>query len=138
MLSTAIVSLIVYLPVAILPPPHRCLPFVLIFLGENQTELAIAATIILSVLLALLFINILIIGFDTSMLKRPITVEGLETSSGVLYVRAQQKKNPDRKIIYYGTGLFLQYVFSSMTGLTIDAVTAELCLRVDWKDKRTA
>ena len=116
MLFTAIISLIAYLPVRVIPPPKRCLPFVLIFLGEDQDELAIASTIILSILLIVLLINLLIIGFDTSMLIRTrVHVTGIEPDSGELYVRTQQKKHPHRKVIFYGLGLFLQYVQPSIS-----------------------
>jgi hypothetical protein len=85
---------------------------VLVFLGKDQMRLAIAATTILSFLLLVLLIGLLIIGFDTAMLKRNQTnSRGVtEMDSGELYVQAQQKKNPDRKLIFYGVGLLLQYV----------------------------
>jgi hypothetical protein len=59
-----------------------------------------------------LLMGMLVIGFDTSMFKRTPVTSAVETNSGEQYVRSQQKKNPHRKIIYYGTGLLLQYVCS--------------------------
>lgn len=111
----ALVSLLVYLPVHIIAPATRCLPFVLIFLGKGQMQLAMAATAILTVLLLFLVVGLLIIGFDTAMLKRnQRTLRGaVDVDSGQVYIEAQQKKNPDRKLIFYGAGLVFQYVPSS-------------------------
>lgn len=108
----ALVSFLAYLPVRIITPAKQCLPFVLIFLGKDQTALAVSATIILSVLLILLIMGLLVIGFDTAMLVRnPIARSGIaETDSGASYVQAQQKKHPNRKLVYYGIGILLQYV----------------------------
>jgi hypothetical protein len=108
----ALVSFLAYLPVRIITPAKQCLPFVLVFLGKDQTALALSAAIILSILLILLIMGLLIIGFDTAMLVRnPLPRREMsETESGASYVQAQQKKNPNRKLVYYGVGILLQYV----------------------------
>jgi hypothetical protein len=71
-----------------------------------------SATIILSIILILLVMGLLIIGFDTAMLVRnpPPLRDIADPDSGASYVRAQQKKHPNRKLVYYGSGVFLQYV----------------------------
>lgn len=78
-------------------------------------QLAIAASAILSVLSLLLVVGLIIIGFDTAMLKRnrPTLRASGEVDSGQAYIEAQLKKNPDRKLIFYGAGLLFQYVRSS-------------------------
>jgi hypothetical protein len=78
-------------------------------------QVAIAASAILSVLSLLLVVGLIIIGFDTAMLKRnrPTLRASEEMNSGQAYIEAQQKKNPDRKLIFYGAGLLFQYVRSS-------------------------
>ena len=116
---TAVVSFVVYIPVRIITPAHRCVPFVLVFLGQDQPKLATAATIILSVLLLLLMIGMLILGFDSGMLKRN-AVKGRDLDSPGKYIQAQQKLNPDRKLVYYGAGLCLQFVESLSNNLMID------------------
>src|SRR5271154_6482838 len=108
---TAVISFVVYIPVRVIKPAHRCLPFVLVFLEQGQPQLAMAAVIILSVLLLLLLMGMLIVGYDTGMFKRtPAPSRDADAESGPLYVQSQHKRNPDRKLIYYGAPLAIQYV----------------------------
>jgi uncharacterized protein (UPF0333 family) len=103
-----------YIPARVIESPAQCAPFVLIFIGEAQVKLALAGTINLSLLLIVLFMSILIVGFDTSMFKRDTGPAATESDNSAReYFRSQQKKNPDRKLIYYGVGLTLQYVSKS-------------------------
>lgn len=76
-----------------------------------------SATVILSILLILLVMGMLIIGFDTAMLVRnpPPQRDIVDPDSGASYVLAQQKKHPNRKLVYYGIGIFLQYVSFSIS-----------------------
>ena len=98
------VSVVVYIPMRVITPAHRCVPFVLVFLGQGQSELAGAAIFILSSLLILLVMGILILGFDSGMLKRdPKILSDVDLNS-------QQKLNPDRMLVYYGATIFVQYV----------------------------
>lgn len=107
---TAIISFIVYIPVFVNAPGHHCVPFVFIF-GDDQTKLTITATIIIITLIVLLTMGMLIVGFDTAMLKRnPASSTGSDMDSVESSVRERHTLNPDRKLIYYGVGLFLQYV----------------------------
>jgi hypothetical protein len=108
----ALVSFLTYLPVRIITPAKVCLPFVLVFVGKDQIALALSATVILSALLVLLTMGLLIIGFDTAMFVRnPLAQNRVsDTGSGASYVQAQRKQNPNRKLVYYGVGLVLQYV----------------------------
>ena len=95
----------------VITPEHRCLPFVLVFFGDDQSTLALAAAIILSVLLFILGIGLVVAGFDTGMFKRnPPAARGDDVASAIIYVDEKRKENPDRKLIYYGVPLFLQYV----------------------------
>lgn len=130
-LLAALVSFVVYLPVRVIPPVKFCIPFVLVFLGKDQDELAIAAAIILSILLLVVLLGLIIIGYDTQLFKRDTDRlrRIVELSSGDLYLQALQKRNPDRKLIYYGVGLFLQYVFiSSVQNLTSDSTPPKFCV----------
>jgi len=121
---TAVISFIVYIPVRVIPPEHRCMPFVLVFLEKGQPRLALASVIILSVLLLLLVMGMLIVGYDTGMFKRtPAPSRDADGDSGPLYVQSQHKRNPDRKLIYYGGPLSVQYVSSSYSNL-ISGVTS--------------
>jgi hypothetical protein len=108
---TAVISFVVYIPVRVIKPAHRCLPFVLVFLEQGQPRLAMAAVIILAALLLLLVMGMLIVGYDTGMFKRtPAPSRDADAESGPLYVQSQHKRNPDRKLIYYGVPLAIQYV----------------------------
>jgi hypothetical protein len=99
--------------VLVIEPHHHCVPFVFVFLGNDQTKLAITATIIIITLLVLLTMGMLVVGFDTAMLKRnPASSRDSDAGSVELYVQERHKRNPDRKLIYYGAGLLLQYVTS--------------------------
>ena len=104
-------SFTAYLPVRIITPVHRCAPFVLVFLGQDQDKLAVAGTIVLITLLVLLVMGILIVGFDIGMLiRKPKSLGDIDLHSRSLYIQGQLKNNPDRKLIYYGTPLLFQYV----------------------------
>ena len=102
-----------YIPIRIISPEHRCLPFVLVFLGTDQLPLAIASSVILPILLVILIALLLVVGFDTGMLKRkPASARGDDVASAVIYVEKRRKANPDRKLIFYGVPLLIQYARS--------------------------
>src|SRR5579862_3248889 len=114
---TVLISFICYIPVRVTNSVRFCAPFVLVSLGKDQdvlatAALATAATIILSILLLVLMMGLLVIGYETKILKKePLTLPWMvEMNSQEVYTQAQQKRSPDRKLIYYGLGVFLQYV----------------------------
>ena len=94
-----------------------------------------SATIILSVLLILLVMGLLIIGFDTAMLVRspPPQRDIADLDSGASYVRAQQKKNPNRKLVYYGSGIFLQYVIFPTSPSDCRCYYSQILFSVPWE-----
>jgi hypothetical protein len=63
----------------------------------------------------------LILGFDSGMLKRdPKFLQAVDLSSGDKYAQLHQKQNPDRKLVYYGAALFVQYVVPVYIVLSLD------------------
>jgi hypothetical protein len=106
-LLTVLISFACYLPAYIIPSPHRCTPFVITFFDHDGFRLATAGIIILSVLLLLLLISIMILGFETGLLKRlPRHINGPD----VELLQQSHIGIPDRRLVYYGAGLFVQYV----------------------------
>ena len=111
------------------------MPFVLVFLGQDQHRLAMAAVIVLSSLLLLLVMGMLIIGYDTGMFKRtPAPSSDADGNSGPLYVQSQQKRNPDRKLIYYGAPLSMQYVSPPSFHLISDLTSTKFYYWCCWID----
>ena len=130
---TAILSILAYLPARLTAPANICIPFALIFRGNGQSKLAVAATIILSVLLVLLLMGLLVIGFDTAMLKRKLPfppVIGIPPDESDV---SEQKSRPDRKLIFYGLPLFLQHVYQVSMITNLDSHFAEF---FDWGVRR--
>jgi hypothetical protein len=106
-LLSVLISFACYLPAYIIPSSHRCTPFIVTFLDHDGFRLAASGIIILSVLLVLLLVGMMILGFETGLLKRlPRSINGTDLE----LLQQSQIGNPDRKLVYYGAGLFVQYV----------------------------
>jgi len=135
---TAIISVIVYIPAQVLPSTRFCIPFVLIFFKDDQSQaqLATAGTVTICILLLLLIMGLLVIGYDTALLKRErvISQSGAhEIHSADYYIQAQQKRNPDRKLLYYAVGLFLQNVSHKLTILSLRHSFCRILCLVRWE-----
>lgn len=81
------------------------------FLDHDGSRLAASGIIILSVLLVILLVGMMILGFETGLLKRlPRSINGADLE----LLQQSQIGNPDRKLVYYGSGLFVQYVHPNL------------------------
>jgi fumarate reductase subunit D len=108
---TALVSFLVYIPVRVLPSSSFCLPFSLVFVEKNQERLALTATVILFILAAFLLVGLLVVGYNALIWKmQPGNTGKRDEISSDHFLRIYQRRNPDRKLIFYGLAILVQYV----------------------------
>ena len=127
----ALISFACFLPAFTLPSSHRCTPFIVTFFNDSDDGfgLAASAVIILSVLLLLLLMGLIILGYETGLLKRTTSSD----LNGLDYELSPQRQlaKADRNLVYYGAALFLQYVVSVLFSILM-AVASPPQFRIEW------